>query len=124
MKKQYVYLEKERLELMTNLVLIDKDNYPKIYDESIDKYLLIDEQKNIIGISTINDSLNFNKIRINILDDYRGNGYGKLLFQKTLDEYKNKYNDKVLFFKVHNKNLFNIILNKQGAVNIDNDDGI
>ncbi len=42
MKKQYVYLEKERLELMTNLVLIDKDNYPKIYDESIDKYLLID----------------------------------------------------------------------------------
>lgn len=109
---------------MTNLVLIDKDNYPKIYDESIDKYLLIDEQKNIIGISTINDSLNFNKIRINILDDYRGNGYGKLLFQKTLDEYKNKYNDKELFFKVHNKNLFNIILNKQGAVNINNDDGI
>lgn len=124
MKKQYVYLEKERLELMTNLVLIDKDNYPKIYDESIDKYLLIDEQKNIIGISTINDSLNFNKIRINILDDYRGNGYGKLLFQKTLDEYKSKYNDKELFFKVQNKNLFNIILNKQGAVNIDNDDGI
>ena len=109
---------------MTNLVLIDKENYPRIYDESIDKYLLIYEQKNIIGISTINNSLNFNKIRINIIDDYRGNGYGKLLFQKTLDEYKNKYNDKELYFKVQNKNLFNIILYKQGAVNINNDDGI
>lgn len=109
---------------MINLVLIDKENYPRIYDESIDKYLFIDEQKNIIGISIINDSLNFNKIRINILDEYRGNGYGKLLFQKTLVEYKEKYSNKELFFKVQNKNIFNIILHKQGAVNIDNDNGI
>lgn len=109
---------------MTDLVVIDKKNYPKIYDESMDKYLLIDQNKNIVGLSTIDDALEFNKIKINIIEEYRGNGYGKLLFNKTLEEYKKKYNDKELIFKIHNQNLFNNILYKFGAVNIDNDDGI
>ena len=109
---------------MTSLISIDKTNYPEIFEENVDKYLFVDENKNIIGISIINDNLEYNKIKINILEDYRSSGNGKDLFQKTVNEYKNKYNQEKLYFKVDNQNLINNILHKAGAVSIGNKEGI
>ena len=109
---------------MTKLIKIDKMSYPEIFDENVDKYLFVDESKNIIGFSMINDKLEYNKIRINILEEYRSSGYGKELFQKTVEKYKNQYNQEKLIFRVDNQNLINNILYKAGAINVGNKEGI
>lgn len=109
---------------MCKLIKIDEASCPQIFDENIYKYLFVNKDKNIIGIATIDDRLDYNKIKINILDEYRGFGYGKALFQLSIEEYKKSHSDKRLIFKVDGNNIFNIILYKFGGVNVDNDNGI
>ncbi len=114
----------KRRKAMCRIIKIDEASCPQIFDENIDKYLFVNKDKNIIGIATIDDRLGYNRIKINILDEYRGFGYGKALFQLSIEEYKKSHSDKKLIFKVDGNNIFNIILYKFGGVNIDNDNGI
>lgn len=110
---------------MEKIVKVTNENYPELYDGKLEKYILMDtkENDNIIGIATINDEVETNKISVNILENYRSNGYGKLMFQKILREYKANYIADELRFEVNEQNEFNNILHKFGSINIANKNG-
>lgn len=109
---------------MPKLIKIDETSYPDIFEKNIDKYIFIDESKNIIGESIIDNRLEYNKIKIKITEKYRSNGYGSELFKKMIEEYKNNYDESQLTFVVDNRERINIILYKAGAITIGNRDGI
>ena len=108
---------------MEKLIKITGTKYPEIYNDSCDKYIFVNDKKDILGIATIDNSVKVNKIKISILDEYRGNGYGKMLFQKLIEEYKSNYNDINLRFEVNDENRINSILYRFGGINISNNNG-
>ena len=108
---------------MEKLIKIDNENYPEFYNEKIDKYIYINSDKDILGFVTIDDSQIFNKIKINVMEEFQGNGYGKTIFKKALDEYRINYTDKNLRFEVKDENRLNNILCELGGVNIANNNG-
>lgn len=108
---------------MEKLIMINNENYPDIYNEKIDKYIFVNADKDILGLITIDDSRIFNKIKINVMEEFQGNGYGKMILKKALEEYKNKYSDKNLRFEVKNESRLNSILCELGGVNIANNNG-
>ena len=109
---------------MEELIKITAKNCPALFNQNIDKYLLVNSKKNIVGIASINDKLNYNKINIDVLQEYRGNGYGKFMFSEIVKEYKKNYNSNRLEFRINSNSLINNILYKSGAINIANNDGI
>lgn len=108
---------------MEKLIKINNENYPEIYNENIDKYLLINSQKDILGLITIDDSKKINKIKINIMEEFQGNGYGKLFFKEAIEEYKTKYSDKNLRFEISDESRLNNVLCELGGINIANNNG-
>lgn len=108
---------------MERFVRITKENFPNIYEKKIDKYALVNDSQQILGIASINNNSSINKIDINVYEKYRGNGYGKVLFGEALKQYKNKYNNDDLRFEVDDQSLFNSILQKFGGVNVSNNKG-
>jgi predicted GNAT family N-acyltransferase len=108
---------------MEKLIKITNENYPDLFDKNMDKFLFVNANEEIIGVAMIDDNVSYNKIRINIKEKFRSNGYGKTLFQKTTEEYKKTYTDKKLRFEIGNDNRFNSILYKSGAINISNNNG-
>lgn len=109
---------------MEKLIKIDNKNYPDFYNEKVDKYIYINANKDILGIVSIDDSKQSNKININIMDEFQGNGYGKIIFKKAIEEYKNKYEEKKLRFEIKDESRLNKILSELGGVNIANNNGI
>ncbi len=105
---------------MYKIFKVDKNNYPNLFCEEIDKYVLTDN-KEVIGIGTINNNNDKNKINIMIDERYRGNGYGKILFQKISREYINQYGIENLKFEIskYNTRFINILL-QSGGIQIDN----
>jgi len=108
---------------MEKLIKITKDNYPEMYNKELEKYLLISQDKSILGTAFIDTGAKTNKININILEEYRSNGYGNFMFEEILKEYKEAYDDKELRFEVNSQNKFNNILHKHGSINIANKNG-
>lgn len=108
---------------MEKLIKIDNENYPEFYNEKVDKYIYVNSDRDILGLITIDNSRECNKIKINVMDEFQGNGYGKIIFQKALDEYKMKYTDKNLRFEVNDESRLNNILCEFGGVNIANNNG-
>lgn len=108
---------------MEKIVKITNENYPEIYNDKYEKYFLVNNNKDIIGIATVDENAKTNKIKINILDEYRGNGYGKYIFGEVLQDYKARHNEKELRFEVNDKNRFNDILYQFGSINIANNNG-
>lgn len=108
---------------MEKIVKVTNENYPEIYNDKYEKYFLVNNNKDIIGLATIDENAVSNKIKINILDEYRGNGYGKYIFGKVLQEYKSNHDEKELRFEVDDKSKFNDILHQFGSVNIANNNG-
>ena len=90
---------------------LEKNSYLKGLNikENYEVYAL--EKNNIIigyGILTEN---NDNKIEIFIKEEYRGNGYGKYIFGKMIEELKKeKYKEIKLTFKRDNYRIKNIII--------------
>lgn len=105
---------------MLKMFKVTKETYKFLYDNTLDRYVFKNDRDIVIGISEINNKLEKNKIRIEVSDIYRGNGYGNEIFKLTLDEYKKLYNSKDLIFEINNDNLFNNILYKFGAIHIAN----
>lgn len=56
------------------------EKYTKLYNENVDKFLMISDNEETIGTAIIDKNALYNKIEININKDYRGYGYGKILF--------------------------------------------
>jgi len=56
------------------------EKYPKLYNENADKFLMVSNNEETIGTAIINKNALYNKIEININKDYRGYGYGNILF--------------------------------------------
>lgn len=110
---------------MEKIVKVTNENYPELYEDKLEKYILMDTEENntIIGTAIIDDKVKTNKISVNILEKYRSNGYGKLMFQELLKEYKMNYIDSELRFEVNEQNEFNNILHKLGSVHIANKNG-
>ena len=108
---------------MEKLIKIDNENYPEFYNEKIDKYICINSDKDILGFVTIDDSQTSNKIKINVMEEFQGNGYGKMIFKKALNEYKENYIDRKLRFEVKDESRLNNILCELGGVNIANNNG-
>ncbi len=109
---------------MENFVKATKDNYPNFYIENKNTYLLINSNNEVLAHAVIDPSANCNNIDINVLEKYRGNGYGTSIFKKALNEYKSNYNTtEKLRFEVDSQSRFNSILFKNGGVNIANNDG-
>lgn len=108
---------------MEKLIKINSENYPEIYNENIDKYILINSQKDILGVLTIDDTQKYNKIKINVMEEFQGNGYGKFIFKKALEEYRTKYTDRNLRFEINDESRLNSILCELGGVNIANNNG-
>ena len=73
---------------MEKLVEINNENYPEFYNKNIDKYVLINSEKDILGIITIDNSCKCNKIKINVMEEFQGNGYGKTIFKKAIEKYR------------------------------------
>ena len=77
-----------------DFVKVNKEEY-YIYKEITDlsnvgHFYLLKQNNMIIGFGKINNDDYENKIEIYILTEYRGNGYGKMLFGNLLDELKNE----------------------------------
>lgn len=110
---------------MEKIVKVTNEDYPELYDNGLEKYILMNSEENnkIIGIATINDEAEVNKISVNILEKYRSNGYGKFMFQELLKEYETNYDASELRFEVNETNEFNNILHKFGSINIANKNG-
>ena len=53
---------------MEKLVEINNENYPEFYNKNIDKYVLINSEKDILGLITIDNSCKCNKIKINVME--------------------------------------------------------
>jgi len=109
---------------MEKLIKINNENYPDFYNETVDKYIYVNSNKDILGLVTIDDSQLFNKIKINVMEEFRGNGYGKVIFKKALEEYKINYMDKDLRFEIKDESRLNNILCELGGINIANNNGI
>lgn len=109
---------------MHKLSRVEKNNYPNLFCKDIDKYILTDNEE-IIGIGTINNNIDKNKISIMVDKKYRGNGYGKILFEEALKEYIKQYGIDSLTFEVsnHNTRFINILL-QCGSIQIDNTNGM
>lgn len=109
---------------MEKLIEINSRNYPELYNEKIDKFVLINSDKDILGLITIDDSQSCNKIKINVMEEFQGNGYGKLIFMKALEQYKAKYSNHNLKFEIKDENRLNSILCELGGINIANNNGM
>ena len=109
---------------MEKLIEINGENYPELYNKNIDKYVLINSHKDILGLITIDNSKTFNKIKINVMEEFQGNGYGKYIFKKAVEQYKNKYDDEKLRFEIKDESRLNNILNELGGINIANNNGV
>lgn len=105
------------------VIKVEIDNYPNMYEKNIDKYVLVNEKEIILGIAKINEKLDINKLQIDIFDEYSGNGYGKFLFRELLKEYEINYGKKDLRFEINSENRFGCILNKFGGINVSNNNG-
>lgn len=106
------------------LIKVTTDNYPNLFNEESDNYIFVNDNKDIIGKASINDSVKMNKLKISIEDQYRGNGYGKDIFRQLLEEYKTNYKDSSdLRFQINDENRFNNILHQFGGINISNNNG-
>lgn len=108
---------------MEKLIKIDNKNYPEFYNEKIDKYIYVNSNKDILGFVTIDDSQQSNKIKVNVMEEFQGNGYGKIIFKKAVEEYKINYLDKKLRFEVRDESRLNNIICELGGVNIGNNNG-
>lgn len=108
---------------MEKLIKVTNENYPDIYNEKLEKYILISNNKDIIGFTTIDNNAKINKIKVNVLEEYQGNGYGKYMFKRVLETYKTNYNEENLRFEVNDKSRFNEILSQCGSINIANNNG-
>lgn len=74
-----------------------------------DNAYILENEKNIIGYGIITFDSN-NIIEIFIKEEFRGNGYGKYLFGKMLEELKKEnYKDIKLTIKKENYRIKNII---------------
>lgn len=109
---------------MEKLIKIDIENYPELYNEKIDKYIYTNSNNDILGVVTIDDSQKFNKIKINVMEEFQGNGYGKTIFKKAIEEYKEKYKNKDLRFEINNESRLNNIICELGGINIANNNGL
>lgn len=100
------------------------EKYTKLYNENVDKFLMISDNEETIGTAIIDKNALYNKIEININKDYRGYGYGKILFIQMLNKYIELYGYENLRFEVEYENItLKRILSKNGALQIDNNDG-
>lgn len=108
---------------MEKLVKITRENYPQYYKENQNQYLFVNENEQIVGTATIDGTVEKNKIKIDVLTKYQGNGYGKKIFEKALEEYKNQYSDTELRFEIENQSKAKGILHKFGSINIANQNG-
>lgn len=90
---------------MEKIVKVTNENYPELYDEKLEKYLLMNPKREdeIIGTATINHNAKANKINVTILEEYRSNGYGKFMFQELLKKYETSSETKELRFEVMKK---------------------
>ncbi len=101
------------------------EKYTKLYNENVDKFLMISDNEETIGTAIIDKNALYNKIEININKDYRGYGYGKILFIQMLNKYIELYGYENLRFEVEYENItLKRILSKNGALQIDNNDGV
>lgn len=86
---------------------------------------MISDNEETIGTAIIDKNALYNKIEININKDYRGYGYGKILFIQMLNKYIELYGYENLRFEVEYENItLKRILSKNGALQIDNNDGV
>ena len=92
-------------------------------DEKIPTFILRNDMNEKVGVAKINDELEFNKITIEIDKKYRGNGYGKELFDMAIDIYKERYGNGCIKFKSSDMRFCKII-NDKGAYKISNENGI
>ena len=109
---------------MEKLIKIDDENYPELYNEKIDKYIYINSNNDILGFVTIDDSQKFNKIKINVMEEFQGNGYGKIIFKKAIEEYKGNYKNNNLRFEINDESRLNNIICELGGINIANNNGM
>ena len=109
---------------MEKLVEINNENYPEFYNKNIDKYVLINSEKDILGIITIDNSCKCNKIKSNVMEEFQGNGSGKTIFKKAIEKYKERYTTEDLRFEVNDESRLNNILLECGGINIANNNGI
>ena len=109
---------------MERLIEINSENYPEFYNKNIDKYLFVSSEKDILGLITIDNSQEYNKIKINVMEEFQGNGYGKIIFKKALEQYKSKYSNESLRFEINDESRLNNILCELGGVNIANNNGM
>ena len=89
--------------------------------EFIEVYELVKDEI-VIGYGIINKDVN-NMATIYILEKYRGNGYGKILFELILEKIK-ELGDKEIYltFDKNNIRMKRIIIGKQGLeISIDDD---
>lgn len=74
----------------------------------------LEKENTIIGYGII-DKKNINELEIFIKEEYRSNGYGKLLFAKMLEELKKQnYKEVKLAFSRNNYRIKSIIINFGG----------
>jgi len=89
--------------------------------EFIEIYELVKDDT-VIGYGVINQDVR-NMITIYILEEYRGNGYGKILFDMILEKIKGLGHKEIyLTFDKNNIMMKKIVLAKSGLeISIDND---
>ena len=89
--------------------------------EFIEIYELV-EDNTVIGYGVINQDIR-NMVTIYILEEYRGNGYGKVLFEMILEKIKELgYKEIYLTFDKNNIMMKKIIVAKRGLeISIDSD---
>ena len=92
-----------------NFYQIDKKLINITNIENIHKAYALENEKKIIGYGITTNNVN-NKIEIYIKEEYRSNGYGKILFGKMLEELKKEnYKEIKLVYSRDNYRIRNII---------------
>ena len=89
--------------------------------EFIEIYEMVKDDS-VIGYGVINQDIR-NMITIYILEEYRGNGYGKILFELIIEKIKELgYKEIFLTFDKNNIMMKKIVVAKSGLeISIDND---
>ena len=109
---------------MFELVKIDNSNLKELALADTDKVYALKNDSKILGYGIINESKP-NKIELSILEKYRSNGYGKILFKLLIEKLKERnYKDIMLTISKENIPMKNIIEAQNGLLVSNNKDNI
>lgn len=109
---------------MFELVNIDNSNLKELALADTDEVYALKKDSKILGYGIINETKP-NKIELSILEEYRSNGYGEILFKLLIEKLKEKnYKDIILTISKENIPMKNIIEAQSGLLISNNKDNI